>query len=222
MEDVPAKSRYHEPRTEYSFSLSAPAPAAVATLVFVTGNHAAAFALSHVGGAGTVMKITATKGESKSTSDYATLYQSSDHWVVVLNSKVSGDSAYAAVEFLLSVAHPTTVIALDSLLETDYVGGGSGVRYLANSLAKNQVPQDALLAPGNVLQGMSAASVLLCEAKRIPAIAIAVLAPDHVLSSSVCQLFQQAALLRPILSSSPYSKGIALVERTIYSHNIYS
>ena len=222
MEGQQTEGRYREPKTVYSFSVGAQALTQCGTLVLVSGRHASAFALTHVTGPAVQWRVTATKGESKTTSDYAEIYPHSDHWVAVLTSKASEEMAYAAITFALESFHPGKVLTVASILEGEYIGQGTGVRYLANSMARGIVPEDALLEPGNVLRGVAAASVLQGEVKGVPAASVSVIVPDHVLSSSICKLFEQAPLLRPLLTSGQYSKGIATVENRVYSHNIYS
>lgn len=221
MEETQSRERYHEPRTVYSFAFAG-TTSVKSTLILASGRHAAAFVLSHVAAAPVTLKVTARQGEHTSTWDCASCYETADHWVAVMGHKPCDDFAYPMVEFLLTTFSPSKVLALDSLLLGDYVGEpGNYVKYLSNPQGLSSV-QDPL-APGNVLRGVSAASVLIGEIRGLPSMAIVILASDHVLSSSTCRLYELAPLLTPIVTAKDgYAKGIAAVEREVYSHNIYS
>jgi len=221
MEAPASRERYHEPRTVYTFALSSPAETKP-TLVLASGRHASAFVLSHLVSVPVTLKVTATKADTQSVWDCATLYSTSDHWVVVLALKSCDDFAYHMLEFLFATLSPAKALALDSVLQSDYIGDpGQGVKYLSNPQGKSLVQET--LAPGNVLRGVSAACVLLGEAKNLPCAVVVVLTSDYVLASATCRLFETSPLLASLLTAQgSYAKGIAAVERSVYSHNIYS
>lgn len=221
MEAPASRERYHEPRTVYTFTLSSPVETKP-TLVLASGRHASAFVLSHITTVPVTLKVTATKADHQSVWDCATLYSAADHWVAVLALKSCDDFAYHMLEFLFTTLSPTKALALDSVLQTDYIGDpGNGVKYLSNPQGKSLVQET--IAPGNVLRGVSAACVLLGETKNLPCVVVAVLTSDHVLSSSTCRLFENSPLLTPLITAGgSYEKGISAVERSVYSHNIYS
>lgn len=221
MEGPASRERYHEPRTLYTFALSSPAETKP-TLVLASGRHASAFVLSQVTAAPVTLKVTAAKGEQQSTWDCATLYMTADHWVAVMALKSCDEFAYHMLEFLFATLSPARALALDSILESDYVGEpGKGVKYLSNPQGKALVQET--MAPGNVLRGVGAACVLLGEVKNLPCAVVLILTSDHVLSSSTCRLYETSPLLSTLVTSpGSYTKGISAVERSVYSHNIYS
>jgi len=221
MEDQGVKKRYREPRTVYSFGFSAGLPAAVHRLVISCGNHAAAYLLSSLGEEYVEWKATGTKGEQAATQLLGRIYQYQGDLVVLLTGKVSENAAVPALESLLSSITCPSVVALDSILLSQYTGSPtSTLLYLSNPQAQKSVPPASILGTGNVLKGFSAAALLVCEVRSIPCIAAIALVPDHVLCSSTCRLFESLALYSP--SSQGYLRGIAATERSVYSHNVYS
>lgn len=217
MEESTGK-RYREPNTVYSFTTSADLPSSAPLIVVGTGKHAAAYLLNSLPGKYTDWNVTTTKGERITTVHLGKIYTREEKLVVIVTGKVDEYALIPSMQYLFSTVVSQKVLVLDSMLLSDYIGSPSANLVCLSNRQGQSLPQvSCQIESGNMLSGVSAAVLLVCEALEIPCSAAIALTPDHVLSSSTCHLFAPTGI-----SPSPdgsYIPGISVTEQTL--HNIY-